>query len=124
MIRKTYFVLEQSPFAEGQYTITINFELLPPMTTTGSYNILFARLMGLSYPQYLRFCRDVLKAEVIGKNTFYPIVYFKKNLETTAFVRLLNTQMNFVMWEREHPDWREHQEYLKMKQEEKVNVPN
>ena len=40
-------------------------------------------------------------------------------MTTNAFVRLLNSRMNLVVWEREHPDWREHQDYLAQKEKEK-----
>jgi hypothetical protein len=32
--------------------------------------------------------------------------------------------MNYVVWEREHPDWKEHQDYLTNKEAEKDNVYN
>ena len=123
MIKVEYFKLEESPYYPGKYTISIDFDKLPPMSTNGSYNILFARLMGLSYAQYLRFCRDMIGAELSGKGQVYPVAYFSKTMTTNAFVRLLNSRMNLVVWEREHPDWREHQDYLSQKEAAK-NVSN
>ena len=124
MNEKKYFSLRETPYRPGWYVLEINFSELPQMNTTGSYSILPARLMNISYPQYIRMCRDVLGAEVIGKNKAYPIVYFKKNLNTSAFIRLLNGRMYCVLWEREHPDWEEHQKYVAKKKEEKKNVFN
>lgn len=127
MIKIEYFTLEESPYRPGRYTIRINFDKLPHMTTTGSYNILFARLMNLSYAQYLRMCRDLLGAEITGKNSLYPVAYFTKTIHVVSFVRLLNSRMNLIMWEREHPDWREHQEFLEQKKllkEKRENVFN
>ena len=115
MIKVEDFTLEESPYRPGRYTIRINFEKLPQMSTTGSYNILFARLMNLSYAQYLRMCRDLFSADIVGKDSLYPVAYFVKNIHVVALVRLLNSRMNLIMWEREHPDWREHQEYLEQK---------
>lgn len=112
-----YFVLEESPYRPGKYTIRINFDNFPSLLSTrGSFNILPARLLNLSYAQYLRFCRDIVGGEIVGKKTVYPIAYFDKTMTTNAFVRLLNSRMNLVVWEREHPDWREHQEYLAQKE--------
>lgn len=119
MIRVDYFVLEESLGRPGKYIIQLNLDKFPQISTTGSFNILPARLLNLSYAQYLRFCRDVIGGELGGKNHTYPTVYFDKNLTTVAFVKLLNSRMGLVMWEREHPDWREHQEYLKQKEKEK-----
>jgi hypothetical protein len=61
----------------------------------------------------------MLGAELTGKGRIYPVAYFAKTVNTVAFVRLLNSRMNLIMWEREHPDWREHQEYLAQKEKEK-----
>jgi Obg family GTPase CgtA-like protein len=55
-------------------------------------------------------------AEIIGKNSLYPSAYFKKTPKTSALVRLLNSRMNYVMWEREHPNWQEHEEFLKQRE--------
>jgi hypothetical protein len=119
MNKVEYFTLEESASRPGRYILRINFDKLPPMSTEGSYNILPARLLNLTYAQYLRFCRDIVGGEIGGKNSIYPVAYFTKSMTTNAFVRLLNGRMNLIMWEREHPDWREHQEYLEMKDKER-----
>ena len=117
MTKVEYFVLEESPYRPGKYTIYLNFDKFPSqLRTSGSFNLLPARLLNLSYAQYLRFCRDIVGGEISGKNTIYPVAYFNKTMTTNAFVRLLNSRMNLVVWEREHPDWREHQEYLAQKE--------
>lgn len=118
MRREDYFFIEESPIAPGYYVIQFDPDKMPPMQTYGSFGILPARLMNLSYAQYLRFCRDIIGAELVGKNTKYPFPRFKKTKELVAFVRLLNTRMYCVLWEKEHPDWREHQEYLAQKNKE------
>ena len=120
MTKVEYFVLEESPSRPGKYTIRLNFDKFPSqLSTSGSFNLLPARLLNLSYAQYLRFCRDIVGGEIAGKNTIYPIVYFNKTMTTNAFVRLLNSRMNLVVWDREQPDWREHQDYLAQKEKEK-----
>ena len=117
MTKVEYFVLEESPYRPGKYTIRLNFDKFPSqLSTSGSFNLLPARLLNLTYAQYLRFCRDIVGGEIAGKNTVYPVAYFSKTMTTNAFVRLLNSRMNLVVWEREHPDWREHQEYLAQKE--------
>lgn len=117
MTKVEYFTLEESPYRPGKYTIRINFDKFPSqLSTTGSFNLLPARLLNLSYAQYLRFCRDIVGGEIVGKKSAYPIAYFDKTMTTNAFVRLLNSRMNLVIWEREHPDWREHQEFLAQKE--------
>ena len=120
MTKVEYFVLEESPYRPGKYTIRLDLDKFSSqLSTSGSFNLLPARLLNLSYAQYLRFCRDIVGGEIVGKNTIYPVVYFNKTMTTNAFVRLLNSRMNLVVWEREHPDWREHQDYLVQKEKEK-----
>lgn len=124
MERKKYFTLEESSGYEGRYVIVPNWSEFPQMSTAGSFNILCARLLNLSYADYLRFCRDICGAQLIGKNWEYPVAYFEKSNESRELVNLLNSIMNLVMWEREHPDWRAHQEYLEQKKgvaDEKVD---
>ena len=119
--KKDYFGLQESVYNPGYYMLSIlDYEGLHLKGTVGSYNILFARLMNLSYAQFLRFCRDVCGAELFGKNNYYVIPMFKKKTqEVRELVKLLNNLANIVMWEREHPDWQEHQAEV-MAQERKV----
>jgi hypothetical protein len=115
MTKKEYFVLRESLSRPGWYLIEINFNNLPNIKTSGSFSLLAARVMNLTQAQYLRFCRDIIGAEIQGKNSLYPIPYFKKRPTTASFVRLLNTRMQYIMWEKEHPDWKQHQDYLEKK---------
>lgn len=112
MKKEEYFYLDESPSQPGRYLIRIDFDKLPPMTTVGSYQVLFARIMNLSFAQYLRLCRDEFEGEIVGKDSLYPTVYFKRTPKTVSFIRLLNGRMNLIMWEREHPDWKEHEKLL------------
>lgn len=107
MTKTEYFKTEESPYYPGKWTIVPVHEAfcLEGLPNGGSYNIICARLMGLSYAQYLRFCRDILKAEVYGKKSTYPVAYFKNDGVLRKFVRLLNNRAHLVMWERKHPNW-------------------
>ena len=124
MTKKEYFVLRESLGRPGWYLIEINFNNLPNIKTSGSFSLLPARVMNLTQAQYLRFCRDIIGAEIQGKNSLYPIPYFKKRPATASFVRLLNTRMQYIMWEKEHPDWKQHQDYLEKREEDIKNVSN
>ena len=90
---KKYFYLEESPYHSGKHCIYIDFDNLPPMKTTGSYNLLPARLLCLSYAEYLRFCRDELGAEIIGKKSMYPVAYFSDTKSAEGLVNTLNSRM-------------------------------
>lgn len=102
-MEKQYFTLEESPFNPGKYVISPIHENFLLKSTEGSYNVICARLMNLSYAQYLRFCRDMCHAEIIGKGHKYPVAYFKKDGCSSAFVRLLNTRAKMIMWAHDHP---------------------
>ena len=118
MTKQDYFVLEESASRPGKFVIRPNYGVFPEFATTGSFNVLQARLMNLNYAQYLRLCRDALGAELAGKNSLYPIPFFNNDMTVRAFVKLLNSRFSAVLWEKEHPNWREHEEYVNRKRAE------
>lgn len=104
MAMKKYFYLEESPYMPGYSMVYANLDEMPfPNGTTGSYNLLPARLLGLSYPNYARFARDVLGAQVMGRGECYPRIYFRATSEVQQFLKLLNARMEMVMYDRSHP---------------------
>ena len=109
------FSREESASYPGKYIIRADFDKFYLNYTEGSYNIICARLMGLTYGQYLRMCRDCFGAEVIGKNSYYPVAYFKRGEQLEMLIEQLNTRANLVLWERNHPNFEEHIEYVKEK---------
>lgn len=122
--KKTYFSFGESPFHPGKYLINIDdYEGFHCGGTLGSYNVLFARLMNLSYAQFLRFCRDVGGAELCGKNSLYIIPVFPHKTGTAAqILKLLNNLANVVIWERNHPDWEDHQREVLEKELKVFNI--
>lgn len=102
---KKYFYLDESPFYKNKYMICLNHDyFLFPTGTTGSFNVFIARVLNLSYADFLRYCRDRLGAELIGKNKRYVVPYFDKNNQSTsALIKLLNTRMEYIMHEHNFP---------------------
>lgn len=99
-----YFKLEESPIYKNKFIIQMDYnKFLFPNGTNGSYNVFIARLLNLSYADYLRYARDRLGAELVGKKTKYIIAYYDYNKTTEAFIKLLNARMNFIMNEQEYP---------------------
>ena len=107
------FYRDESASYPGKYMIRADLDKFYLGCTEGSYNVIGARLMGLTYAQYLRMCRDVYGAEIIGKGNKYPVAYFKLSNELNALIEQLNTRANLVLWEREHPDFEEHKAIVK-----------
>lgn len=102
------FYRDESASYPGKYIIRADLDKFHLEYTEGSYNVIGARLMGLTYAQYLRMCRDCFGAEIIGKNSMYPVAYFKRSKELDDLVEQLNARANLVLWEHEHPDFEEH----------------
>lgn len=92
-----YFHCEESFANLGKYIIRPNFDKLPLKCTIGSYNILPARLMNLSYAQYLRMCRDIYGAEVTGKKTMYPIAYFSNEEQAAKLLKELDKRVEKLL---------------------------
>lgn len=107
------FFRDESATQSGKYMIRADFEKFHLSFTEGSYNIIGARLMGLTYANYLRMCRDVYGAEIIGKNTLYPYPVFKLSQGLNDLIEQLNARATLVLWEREHPDYEQHATYVK-----------
>ena len=99
-----YFYLEESPIYKNKYIIRLNHDkFLFPTGTSGSYNVFIARVLNLSYADYLRYSRDRLGAELVGKQSRYVVAYYDKNQATEAFVKLLNKRMEYIMHEHSFP---------------------
>ena len=105
MEKKICFKLEQR---DDKYIIVPVMDNLPLEHTSGSFNLLLARLMGLDYANYLRMCRDMCGATIIGKGQKYPVAYFggspQAMIVTRQLVKLLNGRANVALWDRKYPD--------------------
>lgn len=97
---KTYFYLDDIPRYPGSKVIRVKHESWPPMKTDGSYTILPCRMIGLSYADYLRYCRDVLSAKVVSHGGVYCIVLFEETKEVKEFVADLNRRADYVIHHR------------------------
>lgn len=97
-----YVYWEESP--NNDYIITINHEKFPfPTGTKGSYNVFLARLAGLSYPNFLRMCRDMGGATLIGKGNKYVVPHFKFTEGLYAITKWLNKRAEYIVYRHEHP---------------------
>ena len=99
-----HFFLDDSPMYKNKYVIRIDPSQMPfENGMRGSFDVLIARLLNLPYVEYLRYCRDRLGAELVGKNSRYIVPYFDSTNEVKMFVKLLNKRMDYVLNEREFP---------------------
>ena len=109
------FEREESASYPGKYLIKPIYDNFHLTGTEGSYNVICARVMGLTYAQYLRMCRDCFGAEIIGKGHLYPVAYFSLSNQLSELLEHLNAYANLILWERNHPDYEEHERFVKEK---------
>ena len=57
--------------------------------------------MNLSYADYLRMCRDLYSAEIIGKDKMYPVAYFSSSKAGQELIDELNRRVKILLKERE-----------------------
>lgn len=89
----SYFTYREQP--NGGYTICpIYKEFGEDWYIEGSWAVLPARFFGLSFPDYLRYCR-MHGAEIIGKNQYYPLIYWKE--KNNGFLLELNRRANALI---------------------------
>lgn len=103
-LMERYFYLEHSPVYQDKYIIRFDYDdNLFPTGTSGSYDVFISRLLNLSYADYLRYARDRLGAQLVGKNSRYITVLFDYDLNSKALVKLLNKRLEYILNERDFP---------------------
>ena len=70
---------------------------------TSSWNVLFARLWGLQFPDFLRFVRQEFNATLCGKNSTYIYFYFSNKQDCDNFVNASNRLFN--NWKKEFDEF-------------------
>lgn len=101
-MEKSYFELVESPYNKGKYVLKPKYELLGiNYIGKGSYNVLPARICNLSFPEYLRMCRDVFGAEIVGKGQLYPTLYFNNDKKAKELIKHLNSIVHLPAGEHE-----------------------
>lgn len=93
-----YFQVIQSPYStKGEYFIQLKESATKYFTPMkGSFNVLNARLMGLTFPDYLRYISAKYNAHIIGK-TIYPIIYFENEQDAKNLANELDKRLLYVL---------------------------
>lgn len=58
--------------------------------TESSYNVIPSRILGLSYPSFLRFVRDKFNAEIDNQSLKYPVAQFNSEKDCQEVCDILN----------------------------------
>lgn len=86
------FIPRENPDGFWQTVIeNIPFVNSDKFSCNGSYNVIMARFIGLSYPDYLRYCRDKYNAILRGRAGYTYCVY-KNKKDCQAVCDELNRQ--------------------------------
>ena len=104
MTKIKVFELIESAGSPNKYIMGFHPDRFCCDSTTGSFALMAARVLNISYANYCRFCRDNFGAEIIGKNSKYPVVYFTKSPETAKLVDTLNARAAIILERRRNED--------------------
>lgn len=87
------FYVDDIPNEPGYYMVRLEYPQLPFDRIQSSLNVLAARVLGLSYAEYLRYCRDEFGAVLVGKNSLYVIAIYDSRAKAQKVADLLNTKI-------------------------------
>lgn len=93
----TYFMPEFLPW-DDEYVVDITKEVYEFFgKTNGSFTVLYARLLGLSYANMLRYLEDHYDAKVMGKDGMYCVIRFPSEKKCLQFCNLLTLRWTQLM---------------------------
>ena len=92
-----HLYIDENPFYEGTYLLFLKTNEYGWGKLPGHMGILGARLLQISYPDYLRYCRDYYGAKILGKKDRVPHLVFtdKKLLEKLA--KELDSRLDIIL---------------------------
>lgn len=92
-----YIYVGQSP--DTKYQLYNRFDLIPyyNLRSGGSYHVCFARLLEVSYPNYLRLCRDEFGASLMGKDFLYICPKWDEPSGAEPLAKMLNERLNLAL---------------------------
>lgn len=94
-----YFNIDEIPGSiPKQYGVWLKETTAKQFTPmTGSFSVLYSRIMGLQYPDFLRMVRDVYNASVSGVNHLYPKITFSSQEDAEQFAKILDKRLMLIL---------------------------
>ena len=93
-----YFTIREAIRKKDHYIIVGTEKLFDYIgICKGSYQVIQARVMGLTYANYLRYLRDVHGAILMDTHNWYPAAYFKTKEDAYKILHLLNTRAREII---------------------------
>lgn len=90
------FVISERP--DGKFMIGLSAAI--PLLNGGSLNILPARLLNLTYPDYLRLCRDAYGADLYGREGYSYPVFKTKPTQLISLLKSIAAKVPQDIWEK------------------------
>ena len=93
-------IFNVNELADNKYTIGFNQDLYDkakentPFKEMPSYNIISARVLGVTYAEFLRWARDNYNGIIKGKGNKYPLIVFDNKNDCRACCLFLTRRLN------------------------------
>lgn len=100
IVKKKWFTYQETTNPKIVTIVPNNYDDFPFNTKNGgSYAVAPARVLGFSYPDYLRFLMIMFPndVEIVGKGKLFPIVYWKRDKTLYTFLQLLNAKLSLAI---------------------------
>lgn len=94
-----YWKIEQT---DGGFSIFLEIHKLKEQfqIIEGAPCVFASRILGLTYPEYLRFVREYMGAKLVGRNFYYITVIFPDYKATKEFVKMLSLRVDRIFTEK------------------------
>lgn len=92
-----FVTVKESLYNNGKWLIFYELDKMPFTEPRHTFHILGARVLGLTYAEFLRMCRDWYGATIVGKNSLYPIPYFNSEQKAKELAEILNNRLSTVL---------------------------
>lgn len=92
-----HLYLDENPYYEGTYLLFFKSNEFGWGTIPGHVGILGARLLQISYPDYLRYCRDNYGAKIVGKKDKVPYLVFTDKKLAEKLCKELDSRLDIIL---------------------------
>ena len=95
-----WFRLEENPYHNNEWGIFPSNSFYQKFSgIRGSYLVYPARLLGFTYGDWCRWCRDNFNAKLYGHNSKYVSVLFPNKADAETVIKILENRMNKIVKE-------------------------
>ena len=96
-----YFTAQYMLYDSNGYAITMEEDCLKNLggmkLPLSSVHFFPCKLLGLSYPDYLRYCRSKYNARLVGKRGIYTYPVFDDKKDCDKLIKILNDRLDFLL---------------------------